>query len=182
MKRIIALLLALVMVFALCACGKKESAPEEQVVVHTEKGDVVIPVSQGGETLDEPFFEILDARLKSAAGSLKGKFWLDLKVKCLYPVDKHENYPNPFHIYVTWLDKDGAIIKSDYYRLPDLNYEDIAWTSAYNKGNDSLMDLNEVATVKVTSYKAFLPEKNDWDEYHFDDPLVFTLADLETVE
>ncbi len=167
MKRIIAFLLALTMIFALCACGNSEvkSTPEPT----SEPTLETIP------ELSEEYFKIIDVKLKPYKD---GKYWPNVKFQCLYPKDKHEKYPMVIDLYISVLDEEGVVIQKEEIKIMDPTFEEIGWSCVYDNGLRLLIDPNEGKTIKLTGYRfGFygIPQ----ELYDFDEPLVFQVTDLE---
>lgn len=175
MKRILSLLLALTMVFSLCACGSKEKTADQNIEYETEVKNVHV-ISTDSKFTEQAFFEIYEARLQKT--SKEGIYYPDFKIKCTFsPYEQDQN--TTYFITVHYLDKDGVIIKQREIYVEHLNVGDMAWTSSFSSGRatESYLDPNEVATVKIAGYRAHL--NGDNKKFNLDEPIVFTVADLE---
>lgn len=163
MKRIVAIFLAAVMSFMLCACGSKNLTQEEReqifYEVAEEKGAlwlVDIDEQIGGLGYKDPianlpsddhYIEILDMELISIDN---GRYEPNIKIRNILPRDAVANYPSYLDIYVSYLDSDGTAIASDSVQLTHLGYEGVTWTDAQRSFD--AFDPSEVHTVSITGY------------------------------
>lgn len=188
MKRLLALMLTLTMVFALCACGSKELTDEEKEAIYQEVAEkkAAVQVSDNkndaintgpsGES-EEAFFEFYEARLYPSYRT--GYYYPDVKFKCLYSQKSEGKIPK-FIIYFHFLDKDGTIVKQESIGIEDLNYGDIAWTCSFPSGRHTEMDfsLDEVATVEIVAYKVYNQDAEN-KKIHLKEPVAYSTAGLE---
>ena len=178
MKKIIILLLALVAVFSLCTCGKKEHEKQEQVIAAMDDG-VRVVTGSSEEELQEPIFDISKARLKKYAG----RVYFDFLFECIYPENKHENNPTDFSVWYNLLDADGVIVDKNRFILKDLKYGDKGWSSAfYANESNKLFNPEDVATIEIVRYTAHLISESKLEEYHLSEPIVFQISDMDIVE
>lgn len=179
MKKLISLLLALTMIFSLCACGKSELTPEEKEKIYeevaAEKAREQNIVLDSDNQDDDAYLKILDVKLTPHG---ENKYWVDVLFQCLYPTDKHDNYPQNIFLQMAFVDKNGVIVDQIYQECSNLAYGDIAWSYAYGiYKDDKVVDLNEIDTVKITEYR-FSGEGITVEKYPFREPLVFKLSEL----
>ncbi len=130
MKKIIALVLALMMVLALCACGSKEEAPAEAPAA-APAGEAAAPVDGvGGEASEE--------------GSQEQSF-------DLFPTD---GYDKTFDGYKQWLT--DAINSTD--GPPDIKAQDLANIEAMTEAEDTSATTMSmyIGWGLVTDYQTFL--------------------------
>ena len=197
MKRRIALLLVLAMMFALCACGSKELTAEEREKIYQEvaqekaaaqesgnASDTEEAASEGNSPADkEPFFEFYEARLQKA--SKAGYYYPDIKFKCLYDRSGLKNEPD-YLFNFQFLDQDGVIVKQEDIELKDIYYGDIGWTCATSHGKHMGMEFNldEISVVKIVSYSVFAYDNEGKKpevsiKILLDEPVVYHVSDLE---
>lgn len=179
MKKLISLLLALTMLFSLCACGKTEMTAEEKEKIYeevaAEKAREEHTVLDSDNQDDDAYLKILDVKLTPHG---ENKYWVDVLFQCLYPTDKHDNYPQNIFLQMAFVDKNGVIVDQIYQECSNLAYGDIAWSYAYGIYKDNkVVNLNEIDTVKITEYR-FSGEGMTVEKYPFPEALVFKLNEL----
>ncbi len=159
MRKAISLLLALSMIFALCGCGKtRELTAEEReqifYEVAAEKGldlsnqaaaawqqpkdamtEAPAPQSTlaplydvGPSPTDTDFICIEDMRLISVGD---GKYRPDMKLRCMYPEDALQVYPQTVQIFYNYLNEISAIQVS-YYDMHTVIGGRVSWQNEWD--------------------------------------------------
>lgn len=180
MKKIVALLLALVMLFALCGCGSKEMSDEEKEKIYqevaAEKAREDQQALEDSAQDEDEFLQILDVKLKPYSEEL---YWVDVKFQCLYPTDKHEIYPQKINLEMDFIDHEGVVVNQTYEQFSNVSYGDIAWSFGYMiYKDDRVVDPDEIKTVRFTGYR-FFGEGMQVEKFSFKEPFVFQLEELE---
>lgn len=171
MKRAIALLLALVMMFALCGCGSQSE---------TKSGDKA-------SASDDPVFKIEGIKYVPAADLGKGEKYsvggiLDYKITCLYPQKDNEEYPNMFNLHYVFLDEDGVSFASDYLQFSNMSFGDAAWATSFDNSHivDKILSPETIEKIKTVKFVGYDVWGTTYKEYKFNEPIIFDMTDVET--
>lgn len=211
MRKAISLLLVLCTVLALCGCGKaRELTAEEReqifYEVAAEKGldlsnqaatawqqtkdamteapapqSTLAPLYDAGPSpTDTDFICTEDMKLLSVGD---GKYRPDMKIRCMYPEDALQVYPQSVQIHYNYLNNDNEIIMSDSLVVQHLAYNQSCWTNTgvVQGGGDSF-DLSEISAIQVSYYemRTVIGGRVSWqNEWDFLSPVKFNVADLE---
>ena len=175
MKRLVALLLVFTMVFALCACGKKDEAPAPKSTLAPE-----YDIGPSPEETD--YVSIEDVKLVLVE---TGKARPNIKVRCLYPKGELETYPNRLWINCYYLNSDDEVIQNFTAAFKHPAYNQVVWSKSNNYSHmngDDVFYLKEVSKIQFVWYKFQTIEggKSTWQrELDFLSPISFDVANLE---
>ena len=200
MKRAIALLLALVMVFALCGCGvdkagtavkttgeggQNETPQNSTISVMPREITVTQPNFQVQTiklTDETDYLEISNPKLTKVNGSIY-RFGYD--AKCLFPQNLGVEYPNLIIIHHQYVDKDGNGERSANNNVYSFTFgqsftmEPTEDTEAYLM-RDYLLDISEIESISFTTYemKNSTASPSWLGNWQFIKPVKYGISDL----
>ena len=207
MKKIVAILLLLAMMFALCACGSKELTAEEKEKIYQEvakeKAEKAEAGAQDQADASESKYEGLErSKLGEAAETYMasspeeedyvsiddiklvkmsdGKYRPNILITNHYP----DRVPETVNVYCNYLNDKGEIVENFCVVLGRLGPNQSIWTSAVNyqhsNGND-IFELSDVSEIQFVHYEmlSILSVQDVWyQDFAFLSPISFKVADL----
>ena len=183
MKRIIAVLLALTMVFALCGCGSKELTDAEKEKIYEEvakeKAEKAYSNAQSqpssSQETGSPKYEGLERnQMDGNAVTYMAPYPIeddyisvdDIKLvktndgkyrpDVLFTNHYQERVPDTVNVYCNYLNEKGEIIENFCFVLGRLGPDQSIWTSAMNyshSNGDDKFNLSEVAEIQFVHYE-----------------------------
>lgn len=185
-KKAIALILAAVMVLALCGCGSNNSSyltqqEREQIFydVAREKGLYTLIVTaeeklstipddrkastgegydKGPNPTGKDFISVEDLKLVRCDNGLVRP---NVKVRCLYPKGELEKYPQNLDLYCNYINEDGEVIESLCLCFEHLAYDQVMWSKAeefsHMNGEDRFAP-QKVKKIQFSWYKMYTIE------------------------
>ena len=205
MKRMIATILSLCMLLALCGCGGKELTQEERERIFLEeaqkKGLNAIPgnitevhTENGIQGFNEPiekheddnYVEVTDVRLTPLNGSL---YTPSYKIRFLFPEGLVRDYPNQLRLHYNFLDMNGNTVSSLTYYLSNPTYNMEGWSDALgglaskdSSGSaEANLDIAKVSTIEFIGYTLYSVTgmTTNWtQDWRFTTPIRFEIANL----
>ena len=158
MKRFACLILTIIVCFALYGCSSNNALSHSS---------------------DEHYIEVLDMELVQVDN---GIYKPNLKVRCLFPENKAELYPEQLRIYLNYLDDDGFAVQKAEIHIKHLGYNEGVWTE--NTGmymDDFNFDIAKVKSVSVTGYRFVSLKDGDAvynEEFTFSPSISFDISKL----
>ena len=137
----------------------------------------------GPSPVDEDFIAIEEIKLVYYGNGL---YKPDIKVRCLYPEDALQTYPQDLNLYCNFLDSNGDIVHSFTACFSHLSYGKAMWASANNfshMNGENTFDPTEVSQIEFTWYhmKTISGGRVAWQqEWDLLEPVIFNVADLES--
>lgn len=184
MRKTIALILALTMVFALCACGNSAKNEASQNFVHVGEVNIAGNSTRTNATnIAPPTTEDYLAINNVVLEELNGKLYLpNIDVKCIFPQNIVDDYPNQLFLYFQYLDKNGEIVNTVKLLVENLSYNYGGWsdTIGHITGSDATLDISKVETIVFTHYEMMnFKNGSSWKEsWDFLNPMVYKVSDL----
>lgn len=161
MKKLVSLILTIVMLFSLSACGKEQS--NESV---SQKKD--------SKNADGEYFEFYDAELVPKGN---GKYTLDFKIKCNLPEEIKLPGTNNIEFKYNYLDEEGIVVDKGLFVIHNVQAGEIVKASAFD--NNQLYDIkfspSEVAAVEYTGVNIFAEE---YIQVDFEKRIRFDISEL----
>lgn len=203
MKKIISLLLAMTMIFALCACGAsvKNSSAEstedsieestEETAEKSESNTVYVPTDElvvNSSSKEEPsvaapttedYLKINQVVLNEINGKIYAP---NIDMKCVFPQNITDSYPTQAFLYFQYLNEKGEITNTIKTIIQQLSYNYGGWSDdiSFVVEGDSSLDISEVKTIVFTHYEMMALNgsvvwRGTWD---FLNPVVYEVSDL----
>lgn len=168
MKKIVALLLVLVIMFALCGCGGNSTPQETNTAAENNA--------------ENDFIKIEEVKIISAEEVWQEKdlYVPDFKITCLCPSPKDGSYPDTLNINYAYLDGEGAVVQSCTVQVYKMMYGDTVWASSYDSSytKDKLIKPEQYSALKFIGYDVFWGSAGGFKQYNFENPQVYDIAEL----
>lgn len=199
MRRIIALILALSMMFALCACGgseelsdeekekiyqevAREKAKSEQAAAEKSKYEGLTESMLGEQAVsymaeyptESDYVSIEGIKLVPADD---GKYIPDVLIKNLY----EERIPDTINVYCNYINSKGEVVEQVVVALGRIAYNQSMWSSAASS-KFTAFDLSEITEIQFANYEilCILSAQDIWyQNFAFVSPISYKTADIE---
>ena len=186
MKRILAFLLALIMVLALCACGNKEAAPafdEKAAGAELTDNASETQAPQKNNFNDAVAFEdIRIERVKGASSGDKPLYRIGIKIRNNYVPEDGELAADRFIWEAKILNQQGDIVKTLVYLAAGAEYGEAIWDTE----DFAVDDWSSISSIRVKSYNLYKLGGEHNSTFlgtgELTEPVVFNIADIEIVE
>lgn len=184
MRKATAFIMALTMVFALCACGNSTENEASQNYVHVGEVNIAGNSTKANTTsIAPPTTTDYLAINNVVLDELNGKLYLpNIDIKCVFPQNIVDNYPNQLQLFFQYLDKDGGIVNTVELLVENLSYNYGGWSDniGYIVDSDATLDISKVETIVFTHYEMMnFRNGSSWKEsWDFLKPIVYKVSDL----
>lgn len=191
MKKIISLLLAMTMIFALCACGASVENSTEESEECNENNVVYVPTDElvvNNSSKEEPsapapttedYLKINQVVLNEINGKIYAP---NIDMKCVFPQNITDSFPTQAFLYFQYLNEKGEITNTIKTIISHLSYNYGGWSDDISNvvESDSFLDISEVKTIVFTHYEMMAVNgsvvwRGTWD---FLNPVVYEVSDL----
>lgn len=186
MKRLLALILALTMVFVLCGCGEKESLQmtEEKTSSETSQQESTETALTQKSNFDDAIAleNIKIERVKDAFKDDHPLYTVNIQIRNNYvPADGEPN-ADRFVWEAQVLDQQGDILEKLTYLVEGLDYGEATWDGR----NIGIDDWSSISAIRIKNYNLYKLGGVNHSTFlgtgNFTTPVIFYVDDIDIVE